>query len=399
MSTLTLREAAQAVIRAFDTPPGKGVPDLTLAESDALDGLRSSLASSPTEAPEAWPLDPLTSRWAVGVCTLAYGGLGSWTLEWRRIYRDAVSDLRHVAAPTLRECVDAAVEWEAENDLREPELAARTEGSTPCVAALREAPEASPATARLPEAPGSPLRALIDRSYRYMKQRDDGTWEGAEGLVRQAFALGRGDLIRALATLPAAAPAPASPPEPARCGMHVWMGSVRGHEVWTVCRQAPGHAGACDGSGPPVCVDHPAASPETTETAKPDYQGIALSLLRSTRAQAIRECVRLVEEACDDPDLLNAKDAILAPGDLVARLRALSAPAASPSTPSEERARCACDKPRLHDSSCAGPHDARDRLCSECLAHHSADCLVRPSRSRPTEETPAPDADPEDRTP
>ena len=55
MSTLTLREAAQAVIRAFDTPPGKGVPDLTLAESDALDGLRSSLASSPTEAPEASP--------------------------------------------------------------------------------------------------------------------------------------------------------------------------------------------------------------------------------------------------------------------------------------------------------------------------------------------------------
>jgi hypothetical protein len=44
--------------------------------------------------------------------------------------------------------------------------------------------------ARFPEAPGTPLRELIDRSYSYMKKGIDG-WVGAEGLVREAFALGR----------------------------------------------------------------------------------------------------------------------------------------------------------------------------------------------------------------
>jgi hypothetical protein len=45
---------------------------------------------------------------------------------------------------------------------------------------------------RLPEAPGTPLRALIDKSCSYMRRRDDGTgWDGAGGLVREAFRLGR----------------------------------------------------------------------------------------------------------------------------------------------------------------------------------------------------------------
>jgi hypothetical protein len=55
----------------------------------------------------------------------------------------------------------------------------------------RTLPDEIEALARRAEAPGHPLRAIIDRSYRYMKKRDDGAgWEGAEGLVREAFRLG-----------------------------------------------------------------------------------------------------------------------------------------------------------------------------------------------------------------
>jgi hypothetical protein len=41
----------------------------------------------------------------------------------------------------------------------------------------------------LPEAPGTPLRALIDKSYRFMARTDVG-WVGAQDLVREAFRLG-----------------------------------------------------------------------------------------------------------------------------------------------------------------------------------------------------------------
>jgi hypothetical protein len=49
---------------------------------------------------------------------------------------------------------------------------------------------------RLPEGPGTPLRALIARSYLYMARRPDGSgWEGAENLVREAYQLGRASAL------------------------------------------------------------------------------------------------------------------------------------------------------------------------------------------------------------
>jgi hypothetical protein len=49
-----------------------------------------------------------------------------WTMRWRREYPDALSDEREVFGASLLATVQAAEEWEAENDRREPQHAGRT---------------------------------------------------------------------------------------------------------------------------------------------------------------------------------------------------------------------------------------------------------------------------------
>jgi hypothetical protein len=99
---------------------------------------------------------------------------------------------------------------------RTPQERTRDEARAALLASVRALAAPSPApreaTGRLPEAPGTPLRDLIDRSYRYMKRRDDGEgWDGAEGIVREAFRLGYSYV--------AASPAPAQRDATAACGM------------------------------------------------------------------------------------------------------------------------------------------------------------------------------------